>query len=962
MRLVLETTEISSQDVGRYSRKSGQSPTILRRCLSKIPSIQSPDWSKRNQVVRSLIPFMFVGAWDAENIADQEVLSRLSNLKNYEEIEKTFAEIFQLEESPLWSISNYRGVVSKIDTLFLVRNSVTKLDIKHFMDIAKIVLSEDDPSLDLPEKDRWMANIYGKTRKHSSYLREGICETLVLLSVNGNNLFKHRIGVNVQLEINSLIRSLLQPLDPKTWLSQRDDLPRYAEAAPEEFLEVLEDDLKSESPKISSLLKPVDGNILGVECTRTGLLWALELLAWKPERLSEVTGILARLSKVEIEDNWINKPFNSLLSIFRSWMPQTRANLDQRIAGLKCIVRKYPHVGWQLCINQFPTSQTGDYNYRPRWRNDAVGAGEPIDDIEAYMFRRKVLDMLLNWESHSGETYSEETLTDLLASLGVMSGRDVGEVIDLIDKWIGKNPGDGEKAYLREQIRKYVFTMFRHRNLDEKTKKLFKTIYERLGPKDLVMRHQWLFAYGVAESLDEGEEGWDYERNRERIESQRFEVLKEIYSELGFSGLKRLLDITEDSANVGWILAKTIFSEKETKDFLYMLISDSNKSLESKINGCVSGFLHAVDLSRFSEIINALTEKFKKESKESEISRLLVLSPFNKNTWERVERLPEDLQKKYWGSVKPFGRSEDPEFLKKLVDKLLEVDRPREALRTVYLCLDKIDSRRILSLLRRVAVNHTELLERHEIYPYAVTKAFEVLNFREGVPSDKIAELEFLYLRHIYYDPKFQTPNLEKKIEDSPELFIQFLAMAYRRSDEGGDPPEWHISEDQRVVLANVTFSLLHNMKRIPGTDEKGRINESKLENWVTEVRRLCKEHARSDIGDETIGQILSSCSVGDDGVWPCEPVRRIIENIGSEQIAIGMLVGVRNARGTTIRGIGDGGDQERDLTAKYRDWSKKLSFEYPYVAKLLEKIAYQYDHDAQFWDTREEIEKRTGL
>ena len=106
----------------------------------------------------------------------------------------------------------------------------------------------------------------------------------------------------------------------------------------------------------------------------------------------------------------------------------------------------------------------------------------------------------------------------------------------------------------------------------------------------------------------------------------------------------------------------------------------------------------------------------------------------------------------------------------------------------------------------------------------------------------------------------------------------------------------------------------------------------------------------------------MSLCPAGDDGVWPCKPVRRVIEDIESEHIAIGMSIGVRNARGATIRGIGDGGDQERDLAGKYRDWSKKLFFEYPYVAKLLEEIACQYDHDAQFWDRREEIDKRTRL
>lgn len=948
---------INRQDVVRYSRESGQSPTVLRRRLSDIPLVKSPDWGRKSETVRNLIPFMFVGAWNAENVADRQVLSLLSNLEGYEEVEKIFAEMLQLEESPLWSISNYRGVVSKIDTLFLVHNLITKQDIEHFFDIAKVVLSEDAPVLDLPEEKRWMANIYGKTRKHSSYLREGLCETLVLLSVNGDNLFRRRLGVNVQGKINSLIRDLLKPLDPRRWMSQRDDLPRYAEAAPEEFLRILKDDLGSESPKISSLLKPVDSAMFGAECPRTGLLWALELLAWKPDRLLEVAGVLAQLSGIELEDNWMNKPFNSLLCIFRWWMPQTKATLDRRLAGLRYIARKYPHIGWQLCVNQLANSP-GDYNYRPRWRNDAVGAGEPLTDPEeVHVFRREALGILLNWKPQN-----EETLTDLLVYLRVMNEGDIEKVLHLIDEWSGENPSDEKKVYLREQIHKYVFSRFRHKNLDERTKKLFQVIYDRLSPKDLIIRHQWLFAYGVAYSLDEGEEDFDFEKNYKLINSRRLEVLKEIYTELGFSGLKRLLDVTEENWDIGWILAKNIFSEQEAKDFLYMLILDSTESLKSRINDCVSGFLRAIGLISLNEIINALIEKFKEQNSESEISKLLILSPFNKNTWEHVERLPKDLQKTYWKSVNPsFGRSEDYEFLRKLVDELLDVGRARAALKAVCLCLNKIDSRRILSLLHGAVVNHPEPSERHRLSPHNVTEAFEVLNSRDDVLIDEIARLEFLYLGHIY-DPGFKTPNLEKKIENSPQLFVQVLALAYRRSDDGEDPDEWRVPDNQRAVLVNAAFSLLDNMKRVPGTNEKGGIEEFKLKNWIEDVRTLCDKYARKDVGDQTVGQILSSCPVGKDGIWPCEPVRRVLEDIESEHIAIGMSIGVRNARGVTTRGFGDGGDQERELAAKYRDWSKKLSFEYPYVANLLEGIARQYDLDAQHWDTTEEIEKRTRL
>ncbi|MCG8320398.1 MAG: hypothetical protein MI921_12910 [Cytophagales bacterium] len=148
-------------------------------------------------------------------------------------------------------------------------------------------------------------------------------------------------------------------------------------------------------------------------------------------------------------------------------------------------------------------------------------------------------------------------------------------------------------------------------------------------------------------------------------------------------------------------------------------------------------------------------------------------------------------------------------------------------------------------------------------------------------------------------------------------------------------------------------------MKRVPGTNDNGEIDLTSLKQWIAGVRLLCLEHAREETGDLSIGQLLSNASVGEDGTWPCEPVREVLEDIGSEHIGRDVSVGVFNSGGASIRG-GDGGDQERELAHKYRSWSQKLSYEYPYVSKILEDIAKSYDHSANYWDTHEDIQKRT--
>jgi hypothetical protein len=239
--------------------------------------------------------------------------------------------------------------------------------------------------------------------------------------------------------------------------------------------------------------------------SRTGLLWALEGLSWNPVTLPRAAFILARLAQVEINDNWVNKPENSLQAIFRSWMPQTAATLDDRKKALEVLTQKFPAVGWQVCVAQFaPGHRVGDYSHRPRWRNDASGAGQPVKTWpDIHEFGRKALDLALAWPSHD-----ENTLGDLITNLQGLPEEDRQTVWNLVDDWAIKESDEDRKAILREAIRRFAFLRRSAKlGLTAEVRDRARTAYDLLIPTDLVTRHQWLFEkQWVQESLDEIEE------------------------------------------------------------------------------------------------------------------------------------------------------------------------------------------------------------------------------------------------------------------------------------------------------------------------------------------------------------------------------------------------------------------------------------------------------------------------
>ncbi len=301
---------------------------VYSKTASKIPAIRTPQWANA-ETARELIPLILIGAWRDDSEPDREILSTLAGAdRSYAEIEATVARLLELDDSPAWSVGRHRGVVSKMDAFFAISGQIGASDLDKFFRLAKSVLAEEDPALDLPESNRWAAPIYGKVRNHSDVLRDGIRETLVILSVHGNDLLRVRTGIDVENRVASLVHGLLTPLTVDKLLSHNRDLPSYAEAAPDTFLNLIEEDLRQSQPAVFGLLKPVE-NTLFSPCPRTGLLWALECLAWK--NLGRVSPILARLSSIEIHDNLVNKPIASLESVYRCWLPQTAAPLEERI-------------------------------------------------------------------------------------------------------------------------------------------------------------------------------------------------------------------------------------------------------------------------------------------------------------------------------------------------------------------------------------------------------------------------------------------------------------------------------------------------------------------------------------------------------------------------------------------------------------------------------------------------------
>ena len=932
---------VGRHEADRLARESGRSPTILRRRLSCIPEIQKPRWSSDATLARCLVPMCLVGAWHAHSNADQRVLETLAKYR-YDRIEQDIARLQQIEDYPVWSVGQHRGVTSKVDVLFAINLSMTEQDINDFLTLAKDVLSESDPALDLPEEDRWAAAVHGKVRDHSAALRNSICETLVLLSVHGNDLFLARLGIDVPMRVSNLVTHLLAPLGEKLH-SQERDLPALAEAAPERFLEILEEDIEKDEPDVLRLLKPAASQLFA-HCPRAGLLWALEGIAWSPDHLARVSVLLAELSRTEINDNVVNRPIGSLAGILRSWMPQTAAPVAERIRVLEMIAKHFPDIGWQLCLGEIRGGPRWAMdNHRPRWRSDAAGAGDLATRDDCLAVMRCAAGVLLSWPKHD-----QTTLGDLVEHIETLAEDQQSAVWELIDAWAQSQNDDEAKDELRERIRRFACTRRRGSLLTIIDKA--RLAYDRLQPSTLLARHAWLFAYRwIHELWDEVEDAeLDYEVRDAKIDVLRHAAMREIWGAHGLAGVLNMMEKGSDGHTVGRYAALC------TTDAAGVL----RESLSCAVDVAeVDAFMRAFIGARADFAEAGLLLDVSRQVDHEQAVRLWRCAPFQAKTWRMLDRLPAEVQDQYWRTVSPDGWRLAAAECTEIVDRLLAAKRPKAAFAAMAHQWDKLETGRLKRLLTALVSGDVVPEDTFRVESPRVSDALDTLEARAGVSLHEMARLEFAFCWALDHG-KHGIPNLERLIAQSPNWFVEALARCSTRRDGRGDPTEWQIEDagDRRHVAENA-HRVLDRVARLPGTDDDGTVQLAPLLHWLKETRELCAGFGRVEVGDIRIGELLSKAPPDQDGTWPCSAVCEALERVASKNIAQGFRNGRWNARGV-VELSDEGGHQERELSARYRRWAQQR-VDYPFASSVIRSIAKWYDHDAGEQDVRASLAKR---
>jgi hypothetical protein len=548
---------IDDGDAKRLSSTTGRSWSVYRRRRAVNPSIRRPGWLNAHQA-SALSTLCLLGGWSAAKSDDRLIVAELAR-RDYENVEQDLRFLAHLDDAPILEIGQVWTAKSPLELLDLFGERITRDEINRFFQIAERVLVVADPVLELSEDQRYAAQIHGKVRPESGLLISSICDTLIKLSVRGPQI-PALAAANIEARVSSFVRDLLHEADGVRWLSLASFLPDLAEAAPDMFLKCVEASLARPNAPVTQLLTETNGSGFMGRCWHSGLLWALERLAWAPERLTRVALILARLGHTEIKGNWANSPQNTLFDIFRSWIPQTAANLSQRISTLDQLVKREPDIAFNVLdrlVNFGPDTATP--SARPNWRDDDSGAGRGVTQHERRDMLIAAADRLI--ASAKGNSHRVAKLMD---KVRVFDPPRISATLKLAEEFTKEGAEDNDREAIRETLRKKIhwqrnYGDLRGAALDSHLARL-ESLYERLAPSDPIARHRWLFSDSWP-SLPNRTRDENHVGHSELIEAARLEALREVYKERGLDGVEQLASACSNLGHVGVALAKLGLSD-----------------------------------------------------------------------------------------------------------------------------------------------------------------------------------------------------------------------------------------------------------------------------------------------------------------------------------------------------------------------------------------------------------------
>ena len=585
------------------------------------------------------------------------------------------------------------------------------------------------------------------------------------------------------------VRQILCDADWVLWGSLDRLLPTLAEASPGEFLKAVENALQQLPCPFDELLSQETPGIFGANHL-TGLLGALETLAWDDTCFVRVCVILRKLAERDPGGNWGNRPTDSLSRILLPWLPQTLALPAKRQKVLRTLQIEAPEAAWDLLLNLMPNEgQMSHPTHRPVWRetipdnwNEGVNREQYWDQIDYYA------DLAV--EMAEGDMHKSIMLVDHLASLP----RPAVErfLAHLASESVSVLPEEqrvGLWSKLTMFARSHREFADAHWAMDGESVTRIESIAHKLAPEDPSRLRRMLFDQGQSHLFDDTDDYMNWEEKDRRLEERRKLAIEELLSHGSMDDLLQFVEEVEQTRAVGLALGEFSESSIELRILPGLLETDDRKFSE-----LVEGYVWRRHCKMGWDWVDGIDRA---NWSASETGKFLSLLPFTQEAWRRSAVWLGESEREYWtrAIANPYHSDDD---LTVAIGKLLEYGRPGDATECVYKSLyDKsvLDN----DLIVRILLAAASSINRSD--PMVVFRIAEIIKMLQEEPKanlDDMVKVEWQYLTMLNGEHGTLPRTLESGLATNASFFCEIIGLRYR--PEGEAKPTHELSEEERAA------------------------------------------------------------------------------------------------------------------------------------------------------------------
>lgn len=933
-REALKATVSDSNKAEGMVALARRSVAALIRSIALEPRFRKPDWVAKPEHAAILAPLVLAGSW-SNHKGDLITLEKLTG-RTPEDIERLLKSLATRSDAPFVRSGGTWRLTSPAEAALLLLPTLTASDLARWAEVVADVLLEPDPYQGMDTVARLTSSAQGATPPYSETLKKGFAYGLALAAASDVEL---PVDLYMQTHVNNIVRALLTAAGADgsgtTWARLASSLPALAEAAPEVFLDAVELDLEQSHPILRTMFKDqLQDVVFGPSSPHPSLLWAIETLCWSPDYFGRAAILLGQLSSLDPGGRLSNRPIESLQNVTAGWLSQSGATVDDKLAVVERLLQREPGVGWKLVLGVWPDSYATAFPpHSPTYR-DWTPTKQSVTYADWGRFVHTLVDIAISAVGTSAERWLE-----LIPKIDKLPADERRVVIDKLREAVNAHTWADEERYamweaLTGEAGKHEEYADAEWAMPSDDVALLRSVADDLTPAQDARQFSNLFDWRAhIPNLKWGQEGYDVE-------------------------LARLQDEAINTVlALGMEALATLTVEAKTPHVIGRMLSTRNDAPERTILGWLGSeeenLRHAaltfasdkINAQGFPWLSAALASPELAEPSSQEA--LMAAVPFSKQYWTEIATLGKDLEAAYWHRAHHRYVAADERA--EAVGLLVEHDRPWEA---VGLLSDMLHDKNepgvglvkvVLGALRK----GPGPIQDTTMSRYYVGNVLEYME-QHFHDDEDLPGYEFMFFELLHdHQP---SAALYRALGTEPSDFVSMINALYRSDDE----PKRSLTAQEKA-FAHLSYSVLRSWHTLPGLAEDGTIDGPHLTAWVRGARLAFSDSKRIAIGDEQIGQVLASSPVGTDGVWPAEPVREIIENIGNARLDTGLHIGKVNKRGITTRGIFDGGDQERELEKEYREMATKISTRWPRTARVLRGIADSYQHDARRHDSEAE-------